>query len=456
MQRKKASLMTHSQPALAFPLLASKPLVVDFSGGRISSDGGLLLLAQLDRELGLTERATACLADQRLGCRVKHSLLELVRQRVYQIAAGYEDCNDANRLRADPALKLSVGRAPVSGRDLASQPTLSRLEGMVAEDEVDAINGVLLEQFLDTPRKPPRQVVLDFDPSDDPTHGQQELTLFNGHYGCYCYLPLFVFARVSGESEEFLVSAELPEHHDKDTDAILATLSRLVEGLRQKWPGVQVVFRADAWFATPALYDWCEEHRVAYAIGLPGNRVLAELSGKWRERAEKAAQSSPSKRARLFGSFRYQAQGWKRLRQVVVKAEVTPLGPNPRYVVVSGLSCTPRQGYSFYARRGGCENRIKELKEAIKSDRTSCMAFASNKVRLMLHAVAYVLFQRLRRVARGTGFAHTQVEGLRLALIKIGALVKETGRRVHVALASACPTQALWTRLACRLGVPFG
>ena len=448
--------MTDSHAGIAFPLLSRKPVEVDFSGGRISSDGGLLLLAQLDRSLGLTERVTACLTDPRLESRIQHALLDLIRQRVYQLAAGYEDCNDAHRLRADPALKVAVGRAPVSGADLASQPTLSRLEGWIAEAECDAINAVLLEQFLACPRKTPRQVVLDFDPSEDPTHGQQEFACFNGHYGSYCFLPLFVFARAAGESEEFLVSAELPDTHAKDPDAYCATLARLVAALRARWPGVKVVFRADAGFALPDLYDWCEVNRVAYAIGLPSNAVVQEFAAKWRTRAQVAAAASPTQSARRFGGFWYQAQGWGRWRQVVVKAEVTPLGPNPRYVLVHDLAGSPRQRYEFYADRGASENRIKELKEGIQSDRTSCCEFASNKVRLTLSAVAYVLFQRLRRLARNTGLARTQVAGLRLGLVKIGALVKESQRRVHVALASACPTQALWVRLARRLLVPPG
>ena len=258
--------MTGSSETVAFPLLSRKRVGVDFSGGQITSDGGLLLLAQLDRQIGLTERVAACIEDPRLASRVTHSLLELIRQRVYQIAAGYEDCNDANRLRFDPALKLAVGRAPRTGADLASQPTLSRLEADVAEVECAAINAVLLSHFLSCPRQPPKQVVLDFDTTDDPTHGQQELALFNTHYGSTCYRPLFVFARAAGESEEFLVSAELPDGHDKNTDALLSTLARLVEGIRAKWPGVKVVFRGDAWFATPELYDWCEDHRVGYAL----------------------------------------------------------------------------------------------------------------------------------------------------------------------------------------------
>lgn len=448
--------MSHSGPTLDFPLLAPKALQVDFSGGTLSSDGGLVLLAQLDRELGLTERVAALIRDERLPERIRHPLVDLLRQRVYQIAAGYEDCNDADRLREDPALKVAVGRCPQSDPHLGSQPTLSRLETNIDEAECDAINALLLEQFLECPRKPPKEVVLDFDPSEDPTHGQQEMTFFNGHYGSYCYLPLFVFARVTGEAEEYLVSAELPDTHDKDTDAILATLARLVVAVRARWPGVKVVFRADAWFATPEVYDWCEDHDVAYAIAIGSNAVLAALSAPWREEAQRAAEREPGKKVRRFGEFGYQAKGWRQERRVIVKAEVTAQGPNPRYVVVSGLSGKPRLLYHFYARRGGCENRIKELKEAIKCDRTSAHEFASNKVRLMLHSVAYVLFQRLRRLALRTGLVHTQVEGLRIQLIKIAAQVKETSRRVHIALCSCCPSQELWRALARRLDVPSG
>jgi hypothetical protein len=253
--------MSDSQTAMHFPLLARKPVQVDFTGGTLSSDGGLLLLAQLDQQLGLTERVAACLNDPRLPERIRHSLRDLIRQRVYQIASGYEDANDAAALRGDPALKVAVGRCPHSDPDLASQPTLSRLEQRVTEDECAAINALLLDQFLKTPRPKPRQIVLDFDPSVDPTHGQQEFAFFNGHYGTYCYLPLFVFARVAGERDQFLVSAELPESHGKETDAVLATLKRLIEGIRQRWPGMRVIFRGDAWFATPAIYDWCEAFR---------------------------------------------------------------------------------------------------------------------------------------------------------------------------------------------------
>jgi hypothetical protein len=289
------------------------------------------------------------------------------------------------------------------------------------------------------PRKPPQEVVLDFDPSEDPTHGQQELALFNAHYGGYCYLPLFVFASVPGEGEQYLISAELPEGHTRDEEAILATLQRLVEALRAKWPGVKVVRRGAAWFAVPAIYDWCEQHGVGYAIALPANSVLDRESAPWRQAAQAAARNSPTGAARRFGEFPYQAESWSRERWVVAKAEQNPLGPNRRYVVTYDLRGGPRVCYQFYCRRGDAENRIKELKGGVHSDRLSCMEFASNKVRLMLYALAYVLLQRLRRLARNTDLGNAQVERLRTTLIKIAARVKESLRRVQVELASRCP-----------------
>jgi hypothetical protein len=436
--------------------LPKKPVEVDFTGGNLSSDGGLLLLAQLDRQVGLTERAAACLSEWRLLGRVHHSLLSLLRQRVYQIAAGYEDCNDATNLRSDPALKLALGRAPTSGADLASQPTLCRLETSISEAEVEALNSVLLWHFLSLPRKSPKQVVLDFDPSEDPTHGQQELALFNAHYGGYCYLPLFVFASVPGEAEQYLVSAQLPESHTRDEEAILATLERLVAALQAKWPGVKVVLRGDAWFAVPAIYDWCERHGVAYAIALPANSVLDRESAWWREGAKASAANSPTGAARRFGEFPYQAGSWARERWVVVKAEQNRLGPNRRYVLTDGLAGSPRARYQFYCRRGESENRIKEMKAGVKIDRLSCMEFASNKVRLVLYALAYVLLQRLRRLARGTGLGNAQVERLRTSVLKIAARVKESRRRVQVELASSCPNQPLFRVLCRRMGVVPG
>jgi Transposase DDE domain group 1 len=448
---RKHPAMSDSHAVFGFPLLPRKPVDVDFTGGRLSSDGGLVLLAHLDRRLRLTQRVAACLHDPRLPERVQHPLLDLVRQRVYQIAAGYEDCNDATPLRRDPALKVAVGRCPLSDADLASQPTLSRLEGYVTDAECQAINQVLLDLFLEQERRKPREVILDLDTSADPTHGQQEFAFFNGHYDTYCYLPLFAFATLPGEPQESLVSAELGTCEAKDVDAIVATTARLVAAVRRRWPGVNVIVRADGWFATPELYAWCEQNNVGYLLGLPGNAVLQRKSLPWLDQAKAKAAGSPTKSARCFGTFLYQAEGWPKARRVIVKAEVSPLGTNVRYVVVARVNGSARRLYGRYGQRGSCENRIKELKEGVSADRTSCHAFEGNQFRLMLSCVAYALLQGLRHLARRTGLERAQVERLRLQVIKIGARVSESLRRVKIELCSSCPSQELWRLLARRL-----
>lgn len=448
--------MDTSHFVMNFPLLSKKPVAVSFTGGPLSSDGGLLLLAHLDRSLRLTDRVAAQLSDWRLHSRIHHSLLDLVRQRVYQLVCGYEDANDATALRSDPAFKLALGRPPQSGADLASQPSLSRLEAHISDAECQKINRLLLDFFLSTPRRKPREVLLDFDTSEHETHGQQELALYNDHYKSRCYLPLFAFARVVGEEEEYLVSAELPDHHGRDDEIILDTLDHLVNGMRKRWPGVSVIFRADAWFGAPAIYEWCEAHNVAFAIAMPGNEALSREAAPLVAAAKAEAGRSETGNACLFGRVWYQAGSWERERQVVVKAEQTPSGSSVRFVVVSGILGKAKVQYRFYGGRGSGENRIKELKEGMRSERLSCREFESNKARLTLVAVGYVLLQQMRRVARHTGLSRTQVSGLRLSLVKIAARVKESGRRVWVELCSHCPTQRVWQELAWEMGIRGG
>ena len=439
--------MPCSQTVISFPLLANKPVLVDFSGGSLSSDGGLLLLAHLDRRLGLTAAVASCCRDPRRKKSVHHSFLDLIRQRVYQIAAGYEDANDAHTLRHDPALKLACGRPPLSGDDLASQPTLSRLEAAIDEDACARVNDVLLAQFLDASRPRPRTVVLDIDTSEHETHGQQELAFYNGFYGSRCYLPRFLFASVPREPDQALVRAELPDHQDEQTDAILESLAAVVTPVRGRWPGLTLKLRADAGFADPELYTWLEENQVAYAISIGSNAVLSRLAQPLYKRAKQAAAASPTGRATVYGRVWYQAESWEKRRRVVVKVVVTPAEQKVRFLVVWGLGGWPKAIYGFYGGRGDSENRIKELKEGLRSDRLSCREYASNKVRLMWASVAYVLLQGLRRLSRRTEWGRAQVERLRMGLIKIGAQVRESGRRVKVELCSSYPWQETWSYL---------
>lgn len=461
-----------SQATYSFPaLLGKKPLVADFSGGRLSSDGGLLLLAELDRRLGLTETLAETLIDRRDGAKVDLSLLELLRQRVYQIACGYEDADDADHLRRDPLFKSAVGHAPESGRDLGSQPTFSRFENAVTRKELREFAAALVQFFL-TQHQAERvvRIVLDLDATEDPTHGQQELNFYNHHYRSHCYLPLLVYATVTVETatgarqelpeQELLVALLRPVNKEAAFRAV-AVLRRLVPLLRQRWPGVELVVRADSGFARPELYDWCEAQQVGYCLGLAKNSVLIRRTEPWLADARIAygAQPEPAPGAarpavREFGEYLYQAGSWDRERLVTCKAEVLAQGDNPRWLVSGGLPADlqePAARYQFYCLRGDRENRIKEWKCDLRADKTSCHRFAANQFRLLLHTAAYVLWQAARKLLAGTAWATCQVGTLQLRLVKVAARVRESCRRVYVQLASGCPWQSLWATFAGRL-----
>jgi hypothetical protein len=458
--------MNTSPITLSFSSLSRKPVVADFSGGHLSSDGGLLWLAALDRQLGVTEGFGACLKDPRDPSRIDHTQLELLRQRIYQIACGYEDANDAATLRNDPLFKTAVGRLPESGPPLGSQPTLSRLENRVTRKELLRLSQFLAAHFVRRHQSQPVvRVVIDMDPTEDPTHGQQELTFYNHHYRTHCYLPLLVYATLLVEDEagslrevarQELVAAVLrPANRDAAFRA-RAVLKR-IEGLVQAaWPEAQVLVRADGGFARPELYEYCEAAGIGYCIGLPKNAVLQRSTLPWLGDAQAAYRSQPEPapgetRApqRAFGMFLYQAGSWKKERLVVCKAEMLPQGPNMRWVVTHRLPAEwnePEAQYRFYCERGDPENRIKEYKCDLRADKTSCQRFLANQFRLLLAAAAYVLFQSARALLSATELARAQVSTLQVKLVKVAARVRESHRRVYVQLASGYPWQRLWAR----------
>lgn len=450
--------MAHTVPQFGLGILQGKEVTCDFNGGDIASDGGALLVAEADRKLGLTEKLAACVHDERDPNKVRHSVGEMLLQRVTQIACGYEDCNDADDLRSDPALKTAVGRLPESGDDLASQPTLSRLENSVGPRELYRMSEVLLDLFIAGQRKRPRRVVLDIDATEDETHGQQQLAGFDGHYGGYCYLPLIVTAQVDGGPDQLLAAVLRPGRSHAGHGCV-AMLSRIVAKLREAWPGVRIVVRADGGFAKPEVYDWCEgidgaegaegTQRVEYLISLPTNSRLRELAEPYLEqaRAEFAATGEKVRRLHAVG---YAAGSWPHERRTVIKAEVTEQGDNPRYVVTN-MRGGPLVLYNFYAGRGEPENRIKELKCDLAIDRTSCHSFLANQFRLLLHAAAFVLLSFVRRCLAGTELASAQVCTLRRKLLKLGVLVRESCRKVWLHFASSCPVQHLWPLLLRRL-----
>jgi len=440
--------MVQSVPQLGFGILRGRQVVGGFDGGDISSDGGVLLVAEAERRSGIVAALAAAIGDERDPAKVHHSVEAMLRQRVFAIACGYEDCNDFDELRSDPVFKLAVGRLPEGERDLASQPTLSRFENSIGRGELLAMSGVLLDQFVAGHEQAPTWVVLDFDATDDETHGQQQLSGFHGYYDEHCYLPLIVTARADGGPDELLAAVLRPgrSHAGRGT---LTVLRRIVARLREAWPEVRILLRADSGFALPEIYDWCEANDVWYLIGLASNSRLQRLAEPHlvAARAECAATGEKVRRLHDVG---YAAESWARLRRVLIKAEVSAQGDNPRYVVTS-LGGDPLLLYDLYARRGEAENRIKELKCDLAMDRTSCHRFLANQSRLLLHAAAFVLLSVVRGCLAGTELARAQVCTLRCKLLKLGVLVRQTCRKVWLQFASSCPLQHLWPLVLARL-----
>lgn len=432
--------------SLAFAPPAPLPLAVDFRGGRLTSDGGWPWVAEADHALGLTDALAVVLPDHRRR-RGRHSLLELLRQRIYQIAAGYEDQDDADTLRTDPLLKLVCGRLPESDPDLASQPTFSRWENAYSARDCYRLAEALGAVYLAERERDgvPTHIVLDLDSTDDPTHGAQEGSAYHGYYRQHMYHPLLVF---DGETGQFITAMLRPGTAHAGHGA-LAILKRLVARLRARWPDVTIEVRADAGFAKPEIYAWCEQERIAYTIGLGTNARLTALAAPLVATAVAAAAQADGAKVRLLDETLYQADSWPHARRVVIKAEVLAKGTNTRFVVTTRTD-TPEALYAWYTDRGETENWIKDLKAACFADRLSCHRFLANQVRLLLHGAAYWLLDTLRRWLVRAGNERMQLDTLRLRLIKIGGRVRQLASHVHLRLASSHPGEPLWYRLATR------
>lgn len=429
--------------SIRFDTPTTLALEAAFDGGRLTSDGGLPWLATVDADLGVCEALAAHVPEWRRGS-VTHSLLTLVRQRVYQIACGYEDQNDADTLRADPLLKLVCGRLPETDTDLASQPTLSRLDNAVTGRACARMLRALGHLYLRERRRggPPRRVLLDLDSTDDPTHGNQEGTAYHGYYRQHMYHPLLVFDGDTGH----LIAARLRPGNSHASRGAVALLRRVVGWLRVAWPDVVIEVRADAGFAVPVVYNYCEAEGIGYTIGLVSNPRLEALAAPLLAMAE-AQHASSGEKARLLAEDIYQAGSWERPRRLVYKAEAMAEGTNTRFVVTTKPE-DPTTLYDWYIQRGASENWIKDYKRALKADRLSCHRFWANQFRLLLHAAAYWLLDTLRRRLVAVGIPPLQLDTLRLHLIKIGGRVRQLLTRVRLHLASSHPGQSLWLALA--------
>lgn len=421
------------------PFTTSKGRLVEanFSGGHISSDGGSLLLREMDRQLQLTSSLARNLEDNREQKKVKHDYLSLLRQRVYGICLGYEDLNDHESLRSDPLIQTALGK----DNALASPSTLCRFENSMGRDEAVAFHTVLIDQFISSFPQPPDELILDFDATDDTVHGQQEGRFFHGYYDHYCFLPLYVFC-----GEQLLVSYLRPSKIDGAKHA-WAILSLLVKRFRKTWPAVRIVFRGDSGFCRWRMLSWCDKNSVQYIVGIAKNKRLNQLSMSLQDSAQ-ALYEETGEKQRLFDSIDYAAGTWDRSRRVIAKAEYSWRGPNPRYVVTN-LTGEDQELYDdIYCARGDMENRIKEQQLGLFADRTSCQNWWANQFRLLLSSIAYVILESIRRLClRSTEFARSQVNTIRLKLLKIGAVIVRNTRRVRVHLNSSYPYQQLFTKV---------
>jgi hypothetical protein len=433
-----------------FARAEGRAIIASFDGGAITSDAGALLLGATNRVLGLTRRLAACFKDSRHPAYTEHALETLVMQRVVGIALGYEDLNDHDQLRHDPVLATLAGKlaathencAPLAGKSTVNRLELSRDEptryARIAANTA-AIEALFVDLFLNAHAKAPAQITLDLDATDDPLHGHQEGRFFHGYYDCYCYLPLYIFCG------RHLLAAKLRRSNIDGAAGAVEEVARIIGQIRARWPRVRILLRADSGFCREALMAWCEANRVDYVFGLARNpRLTGEIETEMT--AARAEAEKTGKSARRFRDFRWSTrESWSRIRRVIGKAEWTQGEANPRFIVTSltAAEIDARRLYErIYCARGEMENRIKECQLDLFADRTSAATMRANQLRLWFASFAYVLLCALRRIGLiHTQFARASCGSIRLKLLKIGALVRISVRRIHVAMASACPYQ---------------
>jgi len=426
----------------------SKELCARFDGGRLSSDGGVLMLREIEKHLGLAARLASGLADTRAPASTIHSYAEMIRARLFAIACGYEDCDDLDQLRFDPAFKLACGRLSESGRDLMSQPTLSRLENAPSWRELTRMGLNLIDLFCDSFSRVPERIVLDIDDTDDAVHGGQQLALFNAHYDAYCFQPIHIFEAATGKP---ILSLLRPGKRPSGEEAA-RVLKHVIGRIRRNWPRVRITVRGDGHYGTPEVMEFLESQGCGFILGLPGNARLTEIGQPWCEDAAVRRARSGKNKVRRFFQTGYQARSWAQARTVIARVEATSKGTDVRFVVTNLPGRSKVLYERVYCARGRMENMIKEHKLYTKSDRTSCHRWEANQFRLFLHTGAYWLLHQLRQAApRRSLWRKATFETLRRAFLKIAVRIEELKSRIKIALPSAYPYQTVLISMACRI-----
>ena len=432
---------------LEFSSLGRKKVTADFDGGNLTSDAGALILREAERYTGLIEAVNEAIPDPRNPSLTAHQQKHMLAQRIFGIALGYEDLNDHADLRVDPLMQVATERGIDEKFPMASTSTLHRLENRIDRKSLVEIHQRFVETFINSfkDQPPPKELILDFDPTNDPVHGKQDQRFFHGYYDEYCFLPLYVFC-----GGQLLVAYLRPSNIDPARHA-WAILALLVKRFRQQWPDVKIIFRADSGFCRWRLMRWCDRHDVGYIIGIGKNNVLMRNAEPWISKSEDAYARTNQKQ-RVFGEFLYAAGTWDKIRRVVVKAERLNECPNTRFVVTNQTGDPSCLYDDLYCARGDMENRIKEQQLGLFSDRTSCHDFLPNQFRVLLSASAYILIEHIRRVGlAGTELAAAQVSTIRLKLFKIGARIRSSVRRVVLHFASGYPMKELFAKVLSRL-----
>jgi hypothetical protein len=429
-------MVEYTNQMMLFKELSGKKVQVDFNGGQISSDAGVLLLRETEDKIGLVKRIAALIPEQRHTSYVKHDLIQLLTQRVFQVVCGYEDGNDSNFLRHDPLFKIGCNKNPISEDTLASQPTMCRFENAPSRTTLYRIAKGIFDHFIDSYSKPPEGIILDIDETDSTTYGSQQMSLFNGYYDSYCYQPIHVY---EGHSGKLITSILRPGKRPSGAE-ITMILARLAKNIREKWPLTGILFRGDSTYSAPAIFNCCEQYNLKFAVGLKSNKVLSDRIQSYLQKAEELYKLR-KETIRIYTEFEYKAKSWPRSYRVIAKIEINDKGPSIRFIATCLTHKDRRFIYeTIYCGRGALELKIKELKNHLGSDRTSCSSFLANQFRLLIHSIAYILLHAFReKYLAGTAFAKAQFDTIRLKILKIGARVLPLTTKIKVHLATGCP-----------------